>query len=333
MADLTTTYLGLELKNPFIAGASSLTGKRDKVKKLEDTGAAAVVTPSLFEEQIQLESFVLQEELHRFDNLNAEMTTLFPDLEHSGPEEHLLSVEKTVQAVDIPVIGSLNAVNPETWIHYAALLADTGVDALELNFYATPSDPNRPGADMEREQIEIVREVKKKTGIPVSVKLSFFYTNPLHVIHSMSRAGADGFVLFNRFFQPFIDPDSERNTIRHGLSGTNDNGPALRFTGLLGRDLGSDICTSSGIMTGRDAAAMILAGADCVQVVSTLYSGNLADMSNLVSELRSWMEEKDYANLAAFRGKLSAERNPDPWAYRRAQYVKMLLDPSAMPMR
>ena len=202
-----------------------------------------------------------------------------------------------------------------------------------MNFYATPSDPGRPGSDIEKEQVEIIREIKKKVGIPVSVKLSFFYTNPLHVIHSMGRAGADGFVLFNRFFQPFIDPDSERNTIRHVLSGTNDNGPALRFTGLLGQDLESDICTSSGIMTGRDAAGMILAGADCVQVVSTLYSKDLADMSPLVSGLDSWMDTKGYADLPAFRGKLSAERNPDPWAYRRAQYVKMLLDPSALPVR
>ncbi|MBN2049045.1 MAG: dihydroorotate dehydrogenase-like protein [Spirochaetales bacterium] len=330
MALLKTSYLGMELKNPFIAGASSLTSQRDTAKRLEDTGAAALVTPSLFEEQIQLESFVLEEEIHRFDNLYAEMTDLFPEIKHSGPEAHLRMVADLASSLEIPVIASLNAVQPETWVHYAGLLAETGAKALELNFYATPTDPSRSGKDIEQEQLAILRKIKEKVALPLSVKLSPFYTNPLHVIRSMEEAGADGFVLFNRFFEPLIDPQKERNLIRHTLSGSNDNGITLRFTGLIGGESKGDICASSGIMTGLDAASMILAGASCVQVVSTLYKNPVGNMAGLIEELESWMETKGYPDLYSFRGKLSAKNNPDRWAYRRAQYVKMLMDPAGV---
>jgi len=330
MADLRTRYMNIELKNPFIVGASGLTGQLDTVKGLEDAGAAAIVTPSLFEEQIQLESFILEEDLHRFDNLYAEMTDLFPEVKHAGPEEHLRRVEKITEATDIPVIASLNAVYPETWIHYADLLSRTGAHALELNFYATPNNPDRSGADIEQEQLEIVQKIKEKVSIPVSVKLSPFYTNPLHVISSMSKTGVDGVVLFNRFFQPVIDPDKERNIIQHTLSDAHSSGMSLRFVGLGAFAVKSDICASSGVMTGKNAASMILAGADCVQVVSTLYKNKTENLTNLIKELGLWMDEKGYNNLSDFRGKLAAANNPDPWAFTRAQYVKMLLDPHVL---
>jgi len=325
MANLKTRYLGLELGNPFVAGASGLTARMDTIRRLEDAGAAALVCSSLFEEQIQLESFVLQEELHRYDNRHAEMLDLFPDIEHSGPDEHLMWVRRAKEAVSIPVIASLNAVNQETWVRYAGLLAETGADALELNFYATPDSLERSGAEIEAEQVEIVREIRAGVSLPLSVKLSASYANPLAQVRALEEAGADGFVLFNRFLQPDIDVEAERNVLRHVLSTQADQGPALRYTGLLAGRIRGDICAGSGIMQAADAVKMLLAGAACVQVVSSLYKEKVSHLSTLKRDLAAWMEKKNYAGLTDFRGKLCAANNPDPWAFRRAQYVRLLM--------
>ena len=211
MANLKTTYMGLELKNPFIAGASGYTANLDRIKQLEEAGAAAVVCASLFEEQIQYERFRLEEDLHQFDNLYAEMTDFFPRVKHAGPKEHLGWVKKAKESVGIPVIASLNAVNRNVWSEWAVQLEDTGADALECNFYATPSSFALSSQDVEAEQIEILTEVKNKVKIPVSVKLSAFYTNPLHFIKRLDDVGVRGFVLFNRLFQPDIDVEKQSN--------------------------------------------------------------------------------------------------------------------------
>ena len=204
MVSLKTKYMGIELKNPVIAGASSLTDRLDTIQQIENAGAGALVLASLFEEQIQLERLKLEEELEQFDNLHAEMADVFPNLEHAGSEEHLTWVRKAKETVGIPVIASLNAVNRETWVEYARQLQGTGVDGLELNFFATPSDFDTDGADVETEQLGILQEVKKAVSVPISVKLSIHYTNPLKLIKKLDDIGVDGFVLFNRFFQPDI---------------------------------------------------------------------------------------------------------------------------------
>ncbi|MCK5007050.1 MAG: dihydroorotate dehydrogenase-like protein [Spirochaetales bacterium] len=325
MANLKTTYMGLELKNPFIAGASGYTANLDRIKQLEEAGAAAIVTASLFEEQIQYERFRLEEDLHQFDNLYAEMTGFFPQVKHAGPKEHLTWVKKAKQGVGIPVIASLNAVNRKVWSEWAVQLEDTGADGLELNFYATPSVFDRSSMDVEQEQIEISGEIKNKVKVPVSVKLSPFYSNPLHFIKNLDEVGVQGFVLFNRLFQPDINVEEETNRYRHNLSTEVEHEGPLRYAGLLHGNIQGDVCANSGILSGKDAVKLILAGAVCVQVVSTLYKNKISSLSNLIREAESWMDGKGYKDLGAFRGKMSAKNNSDPGFYRRAQYVKHLI--------
>jgi dihydroorotate dehydrogenase (fumarate) len=325
MANLKTTYMGLELKNPFIAGACGYTANVDRIKQLEEAGAAAVVTASLFEEQIQYERFRLEEDLHQFDNLYAEMTDFFPQVKHAGPKEHLGWVKKTKQSVGIPVIASLNAVNRNIWSEWAVQLEDTGADALECNFYATPSSFDRSSQDVENEQAEILADVKNKIKIPLSVKLSAFYSNPLYFIKRLDEVGVRGFVLFNRLFQPDINVDQQTNSYRHTLSTGTEFEASLRYTGLLHGNIRGDVCANSGIMTGKDAIKLILAGASCVQVVSTLYKNKISSLANLIKEAESWMEDKGYKDLPGFQGKMDAKNNRDPAFYRRAQYVKNII--------
>ena len=327
MADLKTTYMGIELKNPIIAGASSLTSNVSGVKKAAESGAGAVVISSLFEEQIQAESFLLEEEMHQFDNLNAEMTTLFPEVEYGSSDKHLFLVKEAKKAVDIPVFASLNAVTREAWVKYASLLADTGVDGLELNFYSTPVSFSEKGESIEKEQIETLKAVKKAVTIPISVKLSPFYTNPFNLIKQIDDVGVNGYVLFNRFFQPDIDIDKETNVLQHNLSTRNDAKLPLRYAGMLYHKIQGDVCSSSGILSGRDAVKMVLAGASCVQVVSALFRNKVSYISEMVKEIETWMERKEYKSIRDFRGHLSEENNPDSWVYKRAQYVRLLLKP------
>lgn len=200
MANLSTSYMGVELKNPLILGASNLVTKPDVIKQIEEAGIGAIVYRSLFEEQIQLENLQMDEELSEYENRNAEMTNLFPGLEHAGPKEHLYNVEKLVKSVDVPVFASLNAIYEPTWVEYAKELEKTGVAGLEINLYAVPGYFEVEGASIEDKQVQIVKAIKKVVSIPVSVKISLFYTNPLNFIKKIDEAGADGYVLFNRFF-------------------------------------------------------------------------------------------------------------------------------------
>jgi dihydroorotate dehydrogenase (fumarate) len=325
MANLQSKYMGIQLKNPFIVGACSMTAHMDAIRRIEDAGAAAIVIQSLFEEQIQLQQMRMEEELTVSDNLDAEIQDLFPDVEHSGPDEHLMWVRKTKEAIGIPVIGSLNCVNPETWADWAVKMEETGVDALELNFFAIPIDGAKSAAEIEAEQIDAIKRVKSKVKVPISVKLSPFYTSPLEIINKMDSTGVDGFVLFNRLFHPSFNIEKETGQYPFNLSTSNDHRLALRFAGLLHGKLESSICASNGIHTGEDAIEVLLAGADVFQAVSTLYRNRVDVIGTILKDVEAWMDRKGYADLDAFRGKLSVEKTPDKWTYRRAQYVKMLL--------
>ncbi len=326
MANLHASYMGIELKNPIIAGASEITKNVQSIKKLEEAGAAALVTKSLFEEQVQLERFQLEEEATMYSDRHAQMTSLFPQMEHAGPQEHLMWVKKSKEAVNIPVIGSLNCVNHDTWIEYAKMMQDTGVDGLELNFYASPCDAALSGASIENEQVVTAEEVVKAVSIPVSVKLSMFYSNPLNVISRFDLAGVKGVVLFNRFFQPDFDIEKERNTLPFNLSNTIDSRVPLRFAGLLYGNLQADVCSSTGIFEGSDVIRMLLAGAGCVQVVSTLFVNKITHLQHMLQDLEVWMDGKGYSALADFRGKMSKKNSHDPWSYERSQYVKLLFE-------
>ncbi len=330
MVDLKTRYMDIELKNPVIAGASGLTSNMDSIRKIEDSGAGALVIKSLFEEQIQLEIAKFDEEKHQYDDIHAEMTTVFPDIEHAGPEEHLMWVRKAKEACDIPVIASLNAVNQNTWVEWAEKLTDTGVDGLELNFFANPDYQAGDGSSIENDQIAVVKEVVKNVNIPVSIKMSMFYTAPLAVAKAFADSGAKGLVMFNKFFLPDIDPEKEQTTLPLILSQPADSLLPLRYAGLLYRETAASICTSSGIMDGQDAARMILAGADAVQVVSTLYRNKISRVGKILGDLGSWMEARGYSSLDDFRGSMSRKNGSDPWAYKRAQYAKLLMKPDPL---
>ncbi len=325
MADLKTKYLGIDLKNPVIIGASNLVTNLDNIKKAEESGAAAIVFKSLFEEQIQLENAQFDDELEEYNDRNAEMGKLFPELQHAGPEEHLVNVRNAKESVGIPVIASLNAIYKETWVDYALMLEQTGVDALELNFYSVPKNFDIEGATIESNQVEVIKAIKKKVKIPVSVKLSPFYANPLNVISKLDKEGADAFVLFNRMFQPDINIDSEEHFTPFDLTYEDRHKLALRFAGLLYGNINANICANSGIYTGEHVAKMILAGADCVEIVSAVYKNKIEYISTIISELENWMDKKGYKSLNDFKGKLSNKNTNDPFVYKRAQYIDLLI--------
>jgi dihydroorotate dehydrogenase (fumarate) len=330
MVDLKTSYMGLDLENPFIVGACEMTSHVQTLKKIEEAGAGAIVLKSLFEEQVQFERLQLDDSLTEYDERHAEMTGIHPHLEHAGPEEHLFWVRKSRDVVDIPLIASLNAVEKDTWVEYASLLENTGVDGLELNFYSIPVDPDISGSKIENDQLEVLEAVLAKVSIPVSVKLSPFYANPLNLISRMDNAGAAGFVLFNRFFQPDIDIDREVNLLNFSLTCEGDYRLPLRYTGIMSGKIKGDICASGGIYSGRDGAKLIMAGASCVQVVSALYKSKLEHIRFMQREMTKWMEGREFNSLSDFKGKMSKLNLSDPFAYERAQYVGMLMKPEAI---
>jgi dihydroorotate dehydrogenase (fumarate) len=332
MANLKTKYMGLELKNPIIVGANNLVTDPENLKKIEKSGAAAVVYKSLFEEQIQLENLEQYEIKTEYNDRNAEMITLFPSgsENESYPLRHLNNLKKAKESVSIPVFASLNAIADDTWVEYAKELEKTGVDGLELNFYTTPEKFERTAEEVEKRQLNTFKKVKSALKIPVSVKLSPFYTNPLKLISELDNAGADAIILFNRLFQPDIDINSEEIRFPYSLSNPEDNRLALRFAGLLYKNIKASICSSSGIFTGHDVVKMILSGSDCVQVVSTIYLNQIGIIESMLGEIEKWMDLKGYGTIDSFRGKLSKNRLKDPQAFHRAQYIDFEMSTTAI---
>lgn len=325
MANLTTKHLGITLKNPIILGASNLVNNTDNLKKAEEAGIGAIIYRSLFEEQLQLENREMSEQLEAYDERNAEMINLFPNLEHAGPEEHLLNLRKAKEAVSVPMIASLNAIYKETWVDYAKQLEQTGVDGLELNFFAVPRDMDRSGHDLIVQQLDFLKAVKAAVKIPVSVKLSSFYTNVLKTVKDMDEAGADGFILFNRLFEPDIDVEAEKHVAPWNLSTPSDHRLSIRYLGLLSGNVDASLVANNGIYEGNDVVKMVLAGADAVQAVSTFYHNGVKHIATMLSEIEDWMERKGYKSLDEFKGILSAKSINDPFVYKRAQYIDMIL--------
>jgi dihydroorotate dehydrogenase (fumarate) len=319
--------MGLELKNPIIVGANNLTTNIENLKRMENAGAAAIVYKSLFEEQIHLENLELYELRTEYEERHAEMITLFPDAktDPSYPEEHLLNLRKAKESVSIPVLASLNAVYDETWIEYSKKIEETGVDGIELNFYTAPEKFDKEYEDIEKKQVDTLLAVKSAVRIPVSVKLSSFYTNPLKIISELDKAGTDGFVLFNRLFQPDIDIQKEKHQFPYSLSHPEDKRLPLRFAGLLYGGINASICSNSGILSGKDVVKMILAGADCVEVVSTLYLNQIDIIGSMLKEIEEWMDTKGYKDIDSFRGKLSRKNSDNKLPYHRAQYLDFMM--------
>ncbi len=325
MANLTTQHMGVALKNPLILGASNLVNNLDKLKQAEQAGVAAVVYRSLFEEQIQLEDYEMSSQLEAFDDRNAEMINLFPKIEHGGPKEHLHNLKKVLDTLSIPVFASLNAIYKESWVEYAKSLEEVGVAGLELNFFSVPRDFEKSGHDIILQQIEFLKAVKAAVKIPVSVKLSPFYTNVLKTIKDFDAAGADAFILFNRLFEPDIDVEAEKHVSPWNLSTHSDHRLSIRYIGLTYGNLNASVAANNGIYEGMDIIKMILAGASAVQSVSTFYHNGVEYAATMLKEVEEWMDRKGYDSIEAFRGKLSSKTINDPFVYKRAQYIDMIL--------
>lgn len=325
MTDLRTTYMGINLKNPIIVGANHMVSNLDNLKRFEDSGAAAIVYKTLFEEQISLERIKFQNEWSQYDERGAEMVHIHPNIEHSGPAEHLFNLSRAKQAIGIPLIASLNCVYQETWLEYAKEISKTGVDGLEINFFAVPKDLQSDGNLIEDMRVSILKEIKKVINIPVGVKLSHFYTNPLNMVSKLANVGADGFVIFNRLFEPEIDIETERHVSSIQLSNEGDYRLSLRYIGMLYKNIKSSMCGNSGIFSGSDVIKLILAGADAVQIVSVLYKKSPEHIRTMLDEIELWMEHKEYASIDDFKGKLSKVNTKDPFVYKRAQYIDIIL--------
>ena len=323
--NLSTKYGGLALKNPIVIGASNLVSDPGNLGKLEEAGAAAIVYKSLFEEQIELESFSIDQRMEAYRGWDAEHDSFFPTVKHAGPAGHLMQLKEAKRSINIPLIGSLNCIHDETWVQFAMEMEKTGIDGLELNFYAHQTDFVAESAAIESSQIQTLMKVRKAVKIPVFVKLSPFYSNPLRLIRQMDNAGSSGFVLFNRLFQPDIDIDKVEHFYPYNFSHENDNRLALRYAGLLHKMINGSIIANTGILTGKDVVKMLLAGADAVQVVSSIYKKGIHHIATMLEELENWMKKHDYTTLESFKGKLSKENLPDPFAYKRAQYVDILM--------
>jgi dihydroorotate dehydrogenase (fumarate) len=293
--------------------------------KLEKAGAAAIVYKTLFEEQINLESAQFDDQLDAMGGLHAEMTSLYPKLQHAGPEAHLVNLRKAKETLGIPVIASLNCLYDNTWIEYARLIEKTGVDGIELNFYFVPGDFEADGRSIEEMHLDLVKTLKSKITIPVSVKLSSFYSNPLNFISRLDKAGVNAVVIFNRMFEPEINIQDVKHSAPFYLSHEGDYRLVLRYAGLLYGNITADVCANTGIYQGQDVIKMILAGADAVQVVSTLYKHKPEHIATMLSDMEEWMKAKNYSSLSDFRGKLSKKELKDPFVYKRGQYIDLLL--------
>lgn len=317
--------MGVALKNPLILGASNLANNVNKLKKAEESGVAAIVYRSLFEEQIQLEEYQLGAELEEYNERHAEMISLFPKIEHGGPKEHIHHLKTVMDELSIPVFASLNAVYKESWVEYARMLEEAGVAGLELNFFAVPRDFDRSGHDIIQQQVEFLKAVKAAVKIPVSIKLSPFYTNVLKTLKDFDQAGADAFVLFNRLFEPDIDVEAERHASPWNLSTHSDHRLSIRYIGLAYDNVNANLVANNGVYEGIDMVKMILAGASAVEAVSTFYHNGVEYAATMLAELEEWMDRKGYASIDAFKGKLSSKAINDPFVYKRAQYIDMIL--------
>lgn len=324
--DARVTYLGLPLAHPLFPGASPLADDLDAVRRLEDAGASALVMYSLFEEQLSAESRAAQRHFDLHGEANAEATSYFPSTPvfTRGPDAYLEQLRRIRASVAVPVIASLNGSTPGGWLAYARLLQEAGAHALELNLYNLPTDPEVDGGTVEDRALEVVREVRRATTLPLGVKLSPFWSSLPHFAQSLARAGADGLVLFNRFYQPDIDPETLDVVRTLKLSTSDELLPRLRWLAIVSAHSSLSLAASGGVHTALDAVKAVLAGAHGVQVVSALLRHGPAHLAALIAGFRSWFEEHGYESVASAVGSMNLARCPDGAAYERASYIQIL---------
>jgi dihydroorotate dehydrogenase (fumarate) len=324
--DLTTKYLGLTLRNPLVPSASPLSEDLGNLKRMEDAGAAAVVLQSLFEEQLRHEAAELAHHLEQGTESFAEALSYFPEPKefHLGPEEYLDHIAKAKKAVRIPVIASLNGTAVGEWINYAKKMQEAGADALELNIYYIPTDMSLTGAKVEQTYLDILKAVKAVVTIPVAVKLSPFFSNLANVAQKLDQGGANGLVLFNRFYQP--DINLETLEIEHNilLSTAQARRLPLRWIAILYGRVKADLAATSGIHNAQDVLKTLMAGAKVTMICSVLYKQGIDQIRVIEREMRSWMEQHEYESVQQMQGSLSQQKCPDPSAFERAQYMRAL---------
>jgi dihydroorotate dehydrogenase (fumarate) len=324
--NLSTTYLGLELAHPLMAGASPMVDDMGMVKRLEDAGASAIVMHSLFEEQITREEQGTIMDMQLSANTSAEAISFFPqpDEFRLGPEKYLEQIRRIKDAVSVPVIASLNGTTPAGWLHYGKLMQDAGADALELNVYYIPTDAKESASEVEKRTLDIVRAVKAEVKIPVSVKLSPFFSALAHFAVELEGAGADGLVLFNRFFQPDINVEELVAEPSLQLSGPADLLLRLRWLAVLHGHVKGSLAVTGGVHDGIGALKAVMAGADAVQMVSALLIHGPDRLAQSRATLAEWLEEHEYESLAQARGSMSLVKSPNPQAFTRANYMRIL---------
>ena len=326
MTDLSTTYLGLNLKNPLVASASPLSKKLDRAKKLEAAGISAIVMYSLFEEQIIHESLELDHYLNRGGESFAEAVSYLPDggLYGISPEKYLNQVAGLKKALKIPVIGSLNGVSKGGWTSYAKKIEEAGADALELNMYFIATDENMTSNDIEDMQVELVAEVKSAIRIPLAVKISPFVTSVPNFVRRLVDAGADGLVLFNRFYQPDFDLDELEIIHSLDLSTSADLRLPLRWISILHGKVNADLALTSGIHTYKDVLKAMMAGAKVAMTASNLLHNGEQAIGPLLSDLEAWMKEREYESIQQMQGSMSQKSVKEPAVFERANYMKVL---------
>ena len=322
MVDLRTRYLGLDLRTPLVASASPLTGSLDGLRRLEAAGAAAVVLPSLFEEQLTLEAQQVGRLLEGgADSVSAALTL---DDYNAGPSGYLALVEQAKATLQIPVIASLNGVTPSTWIKHASLLEEVGADALELNIYYVSSRPGLSGGEVEGNYLELVRAVRQTIGISLAVKLSPYFSSVANLTRQLVEAGANGLVLFNRFYQPDLDLETLEVTPRLELSTSEELRLPLRWIAILHKQVPASLAASTGVHTAADVVKVLLAGADVAMMTSALLRHGPEHLAAVEAGLQDWLEERGMQSVGHLRGLRSQRSIRDPAAWERANYITML---------
>ena len=323
---LTTNYLGLPLKNPIVASSSPLSHNVDSIRRLEDAGAAAVVMYSLFEEQISFDSFDVDYYLTRGADSFAESLSYFPEMQsyNVGPDEYMNLIRRAKEAVDIPIIGSLNGVSAGGWTYYAPLMEEAGADAIELNVYYIPTNSGINGSDVESVYLNILRDVKTSVSLPVAMKLSPYFSSMANMAKRLVDEGANGLVLFNRFYQPDISLETLEVVPRLVLSTSSELRLPLRWVAILYGRLLADLAITTGIHTSEDVLKALMAGAKVTMMASELLQNGIRRISIILDEVRQWMDENEYESVAQMIGSMSQQHCAEPAAFERANYMKML---------
>ena len=324
--DLTTNYLGLMLKNPIVASSSPLSHTVDSIRRLEDAGAAAVVMYSLFEEQIGFDSYYIDYHLTQGIDSYAESISYFPDMQsyNVGPDEYMNLIRKAKEAVDIPIIGSLNGASVGGWTDYAALIEEAGAVALELNVYYVPTNIEISGIEVEVLYLDVLEVIKQVVTIPVAVKLSPFFSSIANMASRLADRGADGLVCFNRFYQPDFDLENLEVKPQLVLSNSNELRLPLRWVAILYGRISCDLAITSGIHTSEDVIKALMAGAQVTMMASELLQNGVRRIGQVLNELMTWLKAHEYESVVEMIGAMSQKHCPEPAAFERANYMKML---------